>query len=152
MNEPAADYTVKRIDEMERAFGGVFVRARAELGVESFGMQIVDLPPNSGDISPEHDHLHDGQEEVYYLLAGSAEVALPDRSVPLDQDTFLRIGPTTRRRVRTGPEGARLLMLGAIPGRVYEPPENTRLGGAEVLAPTASSALIPGGPPPQLTT
>ena len=146
------DYTVKRVDAMERAFGGAFVRVRAELGVESFGIQVVDLPPNSGDISPEHDHLHNCQEEVYLLLDGSAEVALPDRNVPLDRETFVRIGPGTRRRVRTGPDGARLLMIGAVPGGVYEPQENSRLGGPETLAPTASSALIPDGPPPQLTT
>jgi hypothetical protein len=43
------EVTVVRIDEMERAFGGVFVRARASLGVTSFGIQVIDLPPNSGD-------------------------------------------------------------------------------------------------------
>lgn len=151
MDEPA-DYTVKRLDDMERAFGGAFVRVRAELGVESFGIQVVELPPNSGDVSPEHDHSDSGQEEVYLLLDGSAEVALPDRSVPLDRETFIRIGPATRRRVRSGPDGARLLMLGAVPGSPYQPQENSRLGGPEILAPTASSALIPDGPPPELTT
>jgi mannose-6-phosphate isomerase-like protein (cupin superfamily) len=152
MEAAVPDYTVKRIDEMEHAFGGAFVRVRAELGVESFGIQVVELPPNSGDLSPEHDHLHDGQEEVYFLLTGSAEVALPDRSISLDPDAFIRIGPATRRRLRSGPQGARLLMLGGAPGRVYEPPENSRLGGAETFAPNASSALLPDGPPPRLTT
>jgi mannose-6-phosphate isomerase-like protein (cupin superfamily) len=152
MGSAVPDYKVKRIDTMERAFGGVFVRARAELGVESFGIQVLELPPNSGDLSPEHDHSHDGQEEVYLLLTGSAAVALPDRSVPLDRETLIRIGPATRRRVRSGPDGARLLMIGAVPGGVYEPPENSRLGGPETLAPNASSALIPDGPPPQLDT
>lgn len=150
--ELAPDYTVRRIDDMERAFGGAFVRVRAELGVESFGIQIVELPPNSGDASPEHDHAHDGQEEVYLLLSGSADIALPDRSIPLDPETFIRIGPRTRRRVRTGADGARLLMIGGVPGGVYDPQENSRLGGAETLAPTASSDLITDGPPPQLTT
>jgi hypothetical protein len=32
-----ADYTIKRIDEMEAIYAGHFMRARAELGVESFG-------------------------------------------------------------------------------------------------------------------
>jgi len=35
-----ADYTAKHIDEMEAAFGGGFVKARAELGVSSFGLQV----------------------------------------------------------------------------------------------------------------
>ena len=148
-----APYTAKRISEMERAFGGSFVRVRAELGISAFGVQVVDLPPNSGDLAPEHDHLHDGQEELYVLLRGSAELALPDRTLPLDPETFVRIAPGTRRRVRSGPEGARLLFVGGIPGTAYSPPENSELGGREVLdCPTASSAMLPGGPPPTLTT
>src|SRR5438270_421984 len=38
------DYTVKRLDEMEAIFGGSFRRAGAALGVESFAMQIFDMP------------------------------------------------------------------------------------------------------------
>ncbi len=41
-----SDYAVKKIDDIEAIFGGAFKRARAELGVESFGMQVLDLPPN----------------------------------------------------------------------------------------------------------
>ena len=51
-----ADYTVKTIDEMEAVFGGAFKRARAELGVTSFGMQVLDMPPNVDGQYPEHDH------------------------------------------------------------------------------------------------
>jgi len=122
MSGGTCDYTVKRLQEMERAFGGAFVRVRAELGVGSFGIQVVELPPDSGELAPEHDHLHDGQEEVYLLLAGSAELVLPDDVVALDHETFVRIGPGTRRRVRSGQEGARLLMLGGTPGGAYKPP------------------------------
>jgi mannose-6-phosphate isomerase-like protein (cupin superfamily) len=147
----ATDYTVKRIDEMEGAFGGSFVRARASLGASAFGMQVHLLPPNSGDAYPEHDHLHDGQEEVYLLLSGTADLHLPERVVALDHDTFVRVGAATRRRIRTGPDGARILAIGGVPGAVYEPAENTPLGGPETIpCPTASSSLIPGGPPPQL--
>ena len=39
-----ADYTVKRFDEMEPILDGVFRRARAELGVTSFGMQLLQMP------------------------------------------------------------------------------------------------------------
>lgn len=41
-----AEYAVKGIDEMEAAYLGGMKKARAELGVESFGMQVIDLPPN----------------------------------------------------------------------------------------------------------
>jgi uncharacterized cupin superfamily protein len=46
--------------------------AAAELGVESFGMQVLDLPPDFREY-PEHDHADDGQEEVYVVLRGSGQ-------------------------------------------------------------------------------
>lgn len=98
------DYTVKQIADMQRAFGGAFVRARAELGVMAFGLQIIDLPPNSGDLHPEHDHLHDSQEEVYLLLDGSATMHLRNHEVALTRETLVRVGPSTRRRARSGPD------------------------------------------------
>ena len=39
-----SDYTVKRIDEMEAYYLGAMKRARAELGVTAFGLQVMDLP------------------------------------------------------------------------------------------------------------
>jgi mannose-6-phosphate isomerase-like protein (cupin superfamily) len=150
MNAPGT-YTVRRLDEMERAFGGAIVRVRAELGISAFGVQVVDLPPNSGELAPEHDHGHDGQEELYMLLSGSAEVVVPDGVVALDPETFIRIGAGVRRRVRSGPEGARLLMIGGTPGQAYVAPASFELGGPETLqSPSASTAMAPDGPPPQL--
>jgi mannose-6-phosphate isomerase-like protein (cupin superfamily) len=147
----ATDFTVKRLDEMEAAFGGSFVRARASLGVGAFGMQVHLLPPNSGDAYPEHDHLFDGQEEVYLLLSGTADLHLPGRVVSLDPDTFVRVGPSTRRRIRTGPQGARIVVIGGVPGAAYEPAENSPLGGPETVpCPTASSSLMPDSPEPHL--
>ena len=143
-------YEVKRLGEMQRAFGGALARVRAELGITAFGVQVVDLPPSSGDLAPEHDHRHDGQEELYVLLAGSAEVVVPDSTVRLDPETFLRLGPEVRRRIRSGPEGARVLMIGGVPGQAYTPPAMSELDGPETLGPTASSAIAPDGPPPQL--
>jgi hypothetical protein len=68
------DYTVKRFEDMHAhpRMGDAFKLARASLGVTSFGMQIISMPPNSGEFYPNHDHLHDGQEEVYVVLDGGA--------------------------------------------------------------------------------
>jgi hypothetical protein len=70
-----ADYAVRRIDEMEAIVRGSFKKARAELGVSSFGIQVIDMPPNV-DAYPEHDHSQDGQEEVYVAMTLSATTAL----------------------------------------------------------------------------
>jgi mannose-6-phosphate isomerase-like protein (cupin superfamily) len=136
------DCTSLRIEEMEHAFGGAFVRARASLGLTSFGMQVIRLPPDSGDMSPEHDHLHDGQEEVYLLLDGSCGIEVAGEVIDLGADTFVRVGPAERRRLRSGPRGARVLAIGGCPGRAYEPQPNSELGGPEILAPTAITSMV----------
>jgi quercetin dioxygenase-like cupin family protein len=123
-----ADFTVKRIDDMEGLFGGAFKRARAELGVTSFGMQIFDFPPNA-DGHPEHDHSGDGMEEVYLALGGSGEVEVDGERVALDPETMVRVGPGPRRKLYAGPDGMRLLAIGAIPGKPYSPSPITELGG-----------------------
>ena len=63
------DVTVKRVEDFEAIFGGGFRRARAGLGVSSFGLAVIDLPPNFSHY-PEHDQTHDDQEEVYTVLSG----------------------------------------------------------------------------------
>jgi mannose-6-phosphate isomerase-like protein (cupin superfamily) len=127
------DYAVKRIDEMEAVFRGAFKRARAELGVESFGMQVIDLPP-SYENYPEHDHTHDNQEEVFIALRGSGEIEIAGERFPLDGDQIIRVGPETKRKVWPGAEGIRLLVLGGTPGAVYEPPDVSKLGEPDPTA------------------
>jgi quercetin dioxygenase-like cupin family protein len=128
-----AGYTLKKIDDMEAVFGGSFKRARAELGVESFGMQVMDLPPNMDEQYPEHDHSDDGQEEVYLVLRGAAEIEVEGERHRLDPDTMVRVGPGVKRRIRTGSEGCRVLALGGAPGKLYEPPEMSKLGSPDPL-------------------
>jgi hypothetical protein len=128
-----AGHTVKRIDDMEAVFGGGFKRARAELGVESFGMQIIDMPPNYGNY-PEHDHGEDGQEEVYITLRGGGELEIEGERHPLDPDHVARVGPGVKRKVWPGDDGIRVLVLGGKPGDVYEPPDVTKLGEPDPMA------------------
>jgi hypothetical protein len=131
-----ADYTVKRFDEMEPILGGVFLRSRASLGVTSFGMQVLNLPPNLGDGYPNHDHAESGQEEVYLVLEGAADFDIEGESVRLEPKMALRVAPTTKRKITTGPEGAQILCLGAVPGAPYEAPQFSELGGPEPRPPS----------------
>ena len=117
-----ADVTVKRLDEFEAVFGGGMRRVRAGLGVTSFGMQVIELPP-SFELYPEHDHTHDEQEEVYTLLRGSATLYAGGEEHLLEPGVFARVGPEEKRKLVTGEDGARILALGAVPGSSYEPPE-----------------------------
>lgn len=123
------DYTAKRIDQMEASFGGGFVKARAELGVTSFGMQVIQLPPNYAEY-PEHDHSESGQEETFFAIAGSGWMDIEGERVDLDGATFVRVGPATRRKIYAGSDGLRVLAIGGAPGEVYKPPPATELGAS----------------------
>jgi mannose-6-phosphate isomerase-like protein (cupin superfamily) len=122
-----SDFTVKRVDEMEAAFGGSFVKARAELGVSAFGIQIIQLPPDFNDY-PEHDHVDDGQEEVYLALGGSGSIEIDGERVELGPDVFVRVGPSARRKIFSGPDGLRILALGGAPGEAYKIKSFSELG------------------------
>jgi hypothetical protein len=124
------DYSAKRIDEMEAGFGGGFVKARAELGVTAFGLQVIQLPPNYADY-PEHDHAESGQEEVFMAVGGSGWIDVEGERVELDSDTLVRVGPATRRKVYSGPDGLRMLAIGGAPGEAYKIAAPSELSAAD---------------------
>jgi uncharacterized cupin superfamily protein len=124
------DVTVKRLEDFEAVFGGGMRRVRAGLGVTSFGMQVVELPPNFSGY-PEHTHSHDEQEEVYTPLEGTVTLRIgDDEEHVLEPGVFARIGPGQKRKLLTGDTGARLLCMGGVPGQAYAPPEWTEEGAS----------------------
>lgn len=122
----AAGYTIKAIDDMQSHHHGAVKLAGAELGVESFGMQVLDFPPGFTEY-PEHDHAEDGQEEVYVLLAGSAECEVDGERLAVEAGQMLLVRPASRRKLLPGPDGARILAIGRAPAGAYERPEDFRL-------------------------
>jgi mannose-6-phosphate isomerase-like protein (cupin superfamily) len=124
-----SDYTAKRIGDMEAAYGGGFVKARAELGVTSFGMQVIQLPPDYSDY-PLHDHAESAQEEVFIALSGSGWIEIEEERVELEPDMLVRVGPAPKRKVFSGPEGLRMLVIGGTPGAPYSIVPMTELEGA----------------------
>jgi len=124
-----ADYTAKNINDMQAAFGGGFIKARSELGVTSFGMQIIALPPDYSDY-PEHDHAADGQEEVYAVLDGSGWMDVGGERVEMSKETLVRVPADVTRKVHSGPKGIRMLVVGGCPGQSYKISEMTELEAA----------------------
>jgi mannose-6-phosphate isomerase-like protein (cupin superfamily) len=116
------DVTVKRVEDFEAIFGGGFRRARAGLGVSSFGLAVMDLPANFSHY-PEHDQTHDDQEEVYTVLSGRVTLRVGGEDHELEPGVFARVGAAEKRKLITGDEPARVLAMGATPGKIYEPPE-----------------------------
>lgn len=121
-----SSYTVKTIDELAGIHGGIVKLAAAELGVESFGLQVLDFPAGFAHY-PEHDHSEDGQEEVYVVLQGAADFTVDGESVALGTGGMLRVPAGIKRRLEPGPEGVRILAIGCAPNRTYERPQDFQL-------------------------
>jgi quercetin dioxygenase-like cupin family protein len=129
------DITVKRVDQMERSFGGAFIHARASLGVTAFGMQVFDLPPDWE--GPEHAHqgmvgesaetANDGQEEVYFGLEGKALLLVGGDEVAIEPGVMVRCAPAQMRQLATRDSAAKVLVIGATPGQGYRAPAFTEL-------------------------
>ena len=125
---------IDQIDAIDGFFEGIkFHRAAAGLGVSAFGISIIDLAPGADDY-PEHDHDEDGlggqmfakrpqqlgQEEVYAALQGSGTLEAGGERYPIDANHIVRVGSDVKRKVTPGPDGIRLLVIGATPGEPYE--------------------------------
>jgi mannose-6-phosphate isomerase-like protein (cupin superfamily) len=128
-----ADYTVKRLEDFESVFGGGFKRVRAGLGVTSFGLAVMEFPPDFHNY-PEHTQEHDSQEEVYTVIAGRAVLYVEDERIDLEPGVWVRIGASERRRLETEGESARVVAIGGVPGGVYEAPDFTEEGAPDPMA------------------
>lgn len=97
-----------------------FRAARSALGVTAWGMNVLELDAHC-DGYPEHDHVADGQEEVYLVLEGSAYLSADGAETRVERGMFVRVPPETKRKFVTREEGVVLLALGATPGEAFEP-------------------------------
>ncbi len=91
------------------ASGERFQGLRRELGVTSFGMNLIVLEPGQrGRI-----HAHAQQEEVYLVLDGELTLVVDREEHPVPRWTAARVGHDVRRQlVNRGPERLVLLALG----------------------------------------
>jgi len=128
-----ADYTVAKIDELEGFYNGIFLKARAALGVTAFGLSIVDIPAGSVHY-PEHNH-PGGQEEVLVIMKGFGRMTLNEgvEYVDLEPGMMIRIGAKTKRTIRVGDEGLQAVAIGGTPGEAYTAPAYTELGALDPL-------------------
>ncbi len=132
------DATIKRLEEMESFYDGLVIRARASLGITSWGMQVFNLPPNF-DRYPNHHHGEGagdpGQEELYVPLAGSAALLLDGEEHRVEPGVWARVGVSQLRRIVPGDDGFRYLAIGGIPRKAFVPPAWTELGAAPPTMP-----------------
>ena len=115
------DFTIKHDDELERDYGK-WVLVRRSLGVTTFGINAVELPP--GESIPEHDEAGRAHEEVFLVLDGDAVMVVEGVDHPLRRGSYARLDPALRRTVRNDSGAvARVLIISAPVASGYEPLE-----------------------------
>jgi len=111
-------FTIVAPDEMETA--GNWLLVRRALGLNAFGMNMVDIAP--GERIPEHDETDRDQEEVFVALNGDATMVIDDEEHPLPEGSFARLDTHVKRTVaNNGSEPIRVLICSAPSGSGYEP-------------------------------
>jgi len=89
--------------------GERFVLLRRQLGVRSFGMNLIVL--QAGERGRIHAHLE--QEEVYVVLQGELTLLAGGEEHVLGQGQAARVAPSVRRQLlNRGPQRLELLALG----------------------------------------
>jgi uncharacterized cupin superfamily protein len=118
------DLKARRLDEIPfyqgpGAIPGIrFHAAGRELGVTAWGMNVLRIEPGVTGY-PEHDHVKDGQEEVYVVLEGSGTLEAGGDRLDIAKGMLVRVGPATRRKILPGPGGITVLAIGGTPGQAY---------------------------------
>lgn len=108
-----------------------FQPLRRELGVSSFGLNVIVLQPGQrGRI-----HAHEHQEEVYLVLEGELTLVVEGDERVLGPDSAVRVGPAVRRQlVNAGADRLVLVALGGAgehagrDGRAWESWDETGAG------------------------
>ena len=107
-------------EEMEARFG------RRAIEGESLGLSHMKLEPN---FRIPFGHKHEGQEEVYVVVARLARIKVEDEIVEVGEWDAIRFDKNTMRDVEAGPEGVEYLAFGA--GDDPATPRWSRAGGRD---------------------
>src|SRR3954464_8966279 len=103
-------FTIVAPDEIETA--GNWLLVRRALGLEAFGINMVDIAP--GERIPEHDETGRDQEEVFLAISGDATMVIDGEEHDLPEGSFARLDPERTRTVaNNGSETIRILIASA---------------------------------------
>ena len=103
--------------DLERRLG-VLRSIRKALGIESFGVNEIELPPHA-TAYPEHDELKTNQDELYLVLEGAATMTVDGDLIELVPGRYVFVTPESRRHIAPGAEGVRFLAVGALAGTSF---------------------------------
>jgi mannose-6-phosphate isomerase-like protein (cupin superfamily) len=118
-------YAFSSIDELG---DGVFRKIRPGLGITAFGANAVVLAPGV----ESRPHLHDDQDELYFVHSGRAQFRLPGETRELGPGGLCHVEASTPRQfVNIGNEDLVMLVVGAkdgYVGRDGQPADPSTLG------------------------
>jgi mannose-6-phosphate isomerase-like protein (cupin superfamily) len=123
-------YAVANLDDLGEGYG--FRKIRKGLDVTAFGVNAIVLPPSYETGS----HLHEEQEELYFLHRGKIAIEFGDGAVfELTPGGVARVDPSTVRKIRniSDSEDAIYVIVGGKDGYVgrdgkLPPGEQSRFG------------------------
>jgi mannose-6-phosphate isomerase-like protein (cupin superfamily) len=109
-----ADYTIKRLDEVDDVLGdypGEMRMLTGALDCEQVAFTFRRMPQHTGG-KGSYGHRHKTQEEVYFVVSGKLQFKLDDDVVDVEQGTAVRVAPETWRSVwNDEPEDVELIIV-----------------------------------------
>ncbi len=121
-------YAIGRLEDMalvksSAAFG--IHPVRLHFGIESFGINAYSADKAGEHVIEEHDELGSGagrHEELYLVMSGRATFELAGEQVDAPAGTLVFVrDPAVRRAAIAEVGGTRVLVVGAVSGRAFEP-------------------------------
>ena len=118
--ERGEGFVIAHQDELERT--GKWTLVRRSLGAESFGVNLVEIPP--GDSIPEHDEQARDQEELFFVVSGSPTFVIDGVDHPAQPGVFALVHPHLRRTIRNdAAEPSTTLIVSAPTTSGFQPME-----------------------------
>ena len=114
LNDKKKNWQVAHLDEIERLDRDIPVREH--FGVRSFGINGF-IAGEDGTLINEHDEVGSGQEELYFVVDGTATFEVDGETIEAPRGTLVYVGAEARRKA-TG--NATILAMGGTPGEVYQ--------------------------------
>jgi len=113
-------YALVDVEDVPYRLGDVQVRPAAP-GGDRLRLHADRLPTGQGRGGARRDR--SGQEEVYLTLQGGGTLEVDGETLEMRPGRYVLVPPTSRRRPAAGSTGMSFLVIGGVPGGVYEPTE-----------------------------